>query len=346
MKERVETLDWLRGLMAISIMFYHLKWWYFPPLESSSILGKLGIYGVSIFFILSGLSMAIVYNNFIVDFKTSVKFYVRRIFRIWPLLWVCIALVTIPQFIASSQINVGIILTNMTTIFGFYNPSGYINTGAWSIGNEMVYYSVTPLLIILYNQNKALGNLATFMSFLALSIFALFLLSPENLSDQWEIYINPLNNIFFYFAGIATYYNFRNLKLDNTLNYSLMFLSVLVFIITPVHGDRVNMVIGFRRYIFTFSCLLLVFSLYRFNQYEAVPNSISIILEKFGVATYGVYLLHPIISFYLESTVKRIGYYNPYFHFSYTFILTIILALLSYNLFEKRFIEIGKFLTK
>ncbi|RYZ82460.1 MAG: acyltransferase, partial [Proteobacteria bacterium] len=49
---RIDELDWLRGLMAFSILIYHTA--SFMPLgwdaESSSPIGKLGIYGVSIFF--------------------------------------------------------------------------------------------------------------------------------------------------------------------------------------------------------------------------------------------------------------------------------------------------------
>jgi peptidoglycan/LPS O-acetylase OafA/YrhL len=50
---RIEALDWLRGLMAVSIMLYHLTIWYIVALDSSSVLGRLGIYGVSVFFVLS-----------------------------------------------------------------------------------------------------------------------------------------------------------------------------------------------------------------------------------------------------------------------------------------------------
>nr|WP_279290178.1 hypothetical protein [Clostridium cibarium] len=69
-------------------MAYHLYYWRVAPLNADSCLGRLGIYAVSIFFILSGLSMAIVYNGFINSIKTSFVFLVRRIFRIWPLLWI------------------------------------------------------------------------------------------------------------------------------------------------------------------------------------------------------------------------------------------------------------------
>ena len=112
---RIESLDWLRGLMAIAIMFYHLTSWHISPLDSSNILGRLGIYGVSVFFVLSGLSMAVVYSSFIVDVKTAISFFIRRIFRIWPLLWICIALVTIPSFIKGGEISAILILINMTS---------------------------------------------------------------------------------------------------------------------------------------------------------------------------------------------------------------------------------------
>ena len=46
---RIEALDWLRGLMALSIMIYHLTYWHIHEIQSENVLGKLGIYGVSIF---------------------------------------------------------------------------------------------------------------------------------------------------------------------------------------------------------------------------------------------------------------------------------------------------------
>ncbi|WP_447505644.1 acyltransferase family protein [Acinetobacter pittii] len=91
--KRFESLDWLRGMMAFSIMIYHLiSWEVFHP-QSGNILGNFGIYGVSIFFVLSGLSMGIVYNNYIKNFHTSIVFFIRRLFRLLPLLWIAIAIV-------------------------------------------------------------------------------------------------------------------------------------------------------------------------------------------------------------------------------------------------------------
>ncbi|MFW6525104.1 acyltransferase family protein [Acinetobacter baumannii] len=84
--KRFESLDWLRGLMAFAIMIYHLTGWTLFHPEAGSVLGNFGIYGVSIFFVLSGLSMGIVYNNYIKNFQTGLVFFVRRLFRLLPLL--------------------------------------------------------------------------------------------------------------------------------------------------------------------------------------------------------------------------------------------------------------------
>lgn len=154
MKYRIESIDWLRGLMAISIMLYHLTIWLFCGLDSGDFLGRFGIYGVSIFFILSGLSMAIVYSSFIADVRSSIVFYLRRVFRIWPLLWICIPLALLPNVINHIPIGFFNVIANMTTTFGFFKPQAYINIGAWSIGNEMVYYALTPIIIMIYNRKK------------------------------------------------------------------------------------------------------------------------------------------------------------------------------------------------
>jgi len=82
MTQRVHSLDWLRGMMAVSIMLYHMS----GQTDTGTLLGKLGIYGVCIFFILSGLSMAIAYDAALHGFRGAAEFVVRRLFRIWPLL--------------------------------------------------------------------------------------------------------------------------------------------------------------------------------------------------------------------------------------------------------------------
>jgi len=179
---RIGSLDWQRGLLAFSIMAYHLTGWELRQLDASSLLGRLGIYGVSMFFVLSGLSIALVYNRYIQGLKSSLKFLVRRVFRIWPLLWLAIAFATGSAMLAGRPPYWWSILVNLTTAFGFVDPAAYMNVGAWSIGNEMVYYALTPLIILAYNRRRVAGNFVTLAATFVGAWFSSEVLTPDRLN--------------------------------------------------------------------------------------------------------------------------------------------------------------------
>jgi len=61
--QRLYTLDYLRGATAFFIMIYHYCSWMSIGNSPDSFLGKIGIYGVSIFYILSGLTLYYVYQH-------------------------------------------------------------------------------------------------------------------------------------------------------------------------------------------------------------------------------------------------------------------------------------------
>ncbi|MFC6806271.1 acyltransferase family protein [Methylophaga thalassica] len=335
MISRVESLDWLRGLMALTIMIYHLTSWHFFKLDSSSMLGRFGIYGVSIFFVLSGLSMAIVYSKYITDKRTAVTFYIRRVFRIWPLLWLCVALLVVYKLAAGEDISITQVFLNITTLFGFISPSDYMNTGAWSIGNEMVYYAMTPLILMMYEKNKLLGNLFLLATFIVALIFCFALLMPQqSLTEQRHLYINPFNNLFLYVAGIAIYYNRVDISCISTV--IIFTLTLAIFASYPVSGDKIAIVTGVNRIIFMFASIFLVISFYSFSKWENnVPIALKYPLEQFGLVTYGIYLLHPIVNLYLGYILEKLGIASPYIQFGLTIIVTIIAALLSFSLYEK-----------
>ncbi|MFX5238384.1 acyltransferase [Acinetobacter baumannii] len=333
--KRFESLDWLRGLMAFAIMIYHLIAWKFAYPQSGNLLGNLGIYGVSIFFVLSGLSMAIVYNSYIKDYQTSFIFFIRRLFRLLPLLWVAIFIVSAGIYFVKGEFDLYKIFLNITLLFGFVAPDAYINIGAWSIGNEVFYYAFTPFLIILYAKNKALGNLSVFLLFLIGMYFAFFAIDANStIKDQWETYINPFNNFFLYACGLALYYNFHNIDMSYISNL-LIVVSVAVFCFYPVEGDQINIVTGFNRVIFSIAAIALTLGFYKLTL--NIPSLLSKPLANLGEATYGVYLLHPIVFFVVSKLIS-----NPFLCIALTMVSTVVAANLSYQFYEKKFIKIGK----
>lgn len=330
--------------MALSIMFYHLNFWIFTPLDSSTPLGRLGMYGVSIFFVLSGLSMAIVYHSFINSYKSAVSFFTRRIFRIWPLLWIVCILTLWPDFQGFDKFNHYKFIINITTLFGFIEPASYIATGAWSIGNEMLYYALSPLVFTLYNKRKWIGN--TFFAFTVMVgiYFAFFLLDPnKSLANQWTTYVNPFNNFFLYVMGIAIYYNFKDIEIKSKTNTLMLVSAVALFCFLPYTGNQISIVSGTGRLIFVALSFMIVLGFYKMR--INLPDIFSKPLETFGIATYGVYLIHPVACIYITFLFKKLNLQSDILLYLTVITLTIITAIISYNKFELRFIKLCKKLT-
>ena len=344
---RLESLDWLRGLLAVSIMVYHLTGWTLYHPQSNDLLGRLGIYGVSMFFILSGLAMAAGYANYICNAPTAAKFFVRRIFRIWPLLWLAVAAVVVGGVVIKGEtIDWVLVLLNLTTAFGFVSPGAYINTGAWSIGNEMVYYALTPPLLMIYNYSLRAGNAVFTFTVAAAAGFAFWALSAaETLASQWALYINPFNNLFLFTAGVALYYNTRTWAPQPKSVLLLLITSTAFFVFYPAEGDLIVLVTGTNRFVFCTASVLIVLAFYKLTSQP--PRWISAPLSALGAATYGVYLLHPIVFPALSLVAKRLGLpLSPLEAAAATVAVTIAVALLVYRHFELPLIRIGKRLTE
>jgi len=343
---RLEPLDWLRGLLALSIMVYHLTGWKFHQPDSSELLGRLGIYGVSMFFVLSGLSMAAVYAGFIRDARSWGRFFVRRIFRIWPLLWVAVITVTLGGVVVKGEaVDWGLVLLNLTTLFGFVRPGAYVNTGAWSIGNEMVYYALTPALLAVYNRSTRSGNALLAAAVAAGFYFAFVAFDRQaTLASQWQTYIHPLNNLMFFMAGVALHYNVGQRHVGERAPLLVLLASLSLLIWYPAEGDLVNVVSGHERAAFLVACTGIVFGFYKMNL--SLPAWLSRSLATLGLATYGVYLLHPIVYQAIEMASRRLQLQSsPALAVAATIGVTIALSVVIYDRFEAPLIRLGKRIT-
>ena len=90
-KPRLHGLDCLRGISALGVMVFHYASFYAGWPFAPSLLDKIGLYPVSVFYILSGLSLAIAYQDRLVRATDVLAFSVKRLFRIVPLWWLVAA---------------------------------------------------------------------------------------------------------------------------------------------------------------------------------------------------------------------------------------------------------------
>lgn len=261
---RLYSLDYLRGIAAFGIMIYHYLSWTLGGFSANTFIGRFGVYGVSIFYILSGLTLYYVYyEKMKPTTEDMVSFFKKRIFRIFPLLW----LVTIIAILLSNKV-VGLtkLFLNLSGLFGFVKWWSYFSAGIWSIGNELVFYVFFPFFIIFNKKYKLL------MIFLALVLLGFYLyfafvkLDPNlTLGEQWKDYINPLNQVFLFLGGFFIGYFLRNIKIKNSITVLLLFLTGFLFTFYPAEGNRISIVTGVNRLFFTACCFILCVCVYRLN---------------------------------------------------------------------------------
>ena len=344
-KTRLHGLDYLRGLSALGIMVYHYSTWTWGELPPSSFLGRVGIYGVANFYVLSGITLSYIYASQLTLSKADLlDFYKRRFFRIFPLLW----LATIVSILLSKHVpNIADLLLNLTGLFGLFKWNSYFATGAWSIGNELTFYLAFPLLIFLLRKRN-FGSLAALgIPVLLFLYFAFYLLQAGRpLADQWHSYTNPLNQIALFSAGVVLG-RFTNPALTRTYHSLLAgILALCLFTIVPVTGISSALVTGFTRVFLSSSCVLLGYSFFRTAR---APAYLDKPLALLGQISYSLYLLHPVVYAVCKAVfvmLYKIGNSNYILVGNRVLFITqmsvsLVVSYLSYRYFERHFISLG-----
>lgn len=161
-RARLESLTGLRWWAAFGIFFAHIN--VFLPIPGAKGLFGLGVGGVTFFFILSGFVLAWTAN----EGDTASWFYARRFARVWPLLFIAVALplmftLTSGQDIDATHMilaSVGSLLLIQAWVPGWILVTP--NPVTWSLSCEAFFYAVFPLFIrpIARRTLRQLGTIA------------------------------------------------------------------------------------------------------------------------------------------------------------------------------------------
>lgn len=361
-------LNELRAFAALSVIFHHIELFKYRD-DISSIFSnsyfnyfieKLGKNGVYLFFVLSGFLITYLllqekdnYNK--ISFK---KFYLRRIFRIWPLYYLVIAIsfILIPFLVYNFEIfqltpnyfkrvldpsNYGSLSITLYMLFvpNFALAAGKAVVGAaqsWSIGVEEQFYLIWPLLLFLFNKRKLL------------LIFVCMLIGYILLNLHPVIYITPILRIvpfeFMAIGGIGAYFYYYKkdeIRLVTGKGYCyiitlLCVILLLSFKLPLISGYFQNICLGI-----LFLGLILI----------TINNDNKLVFRNkyfsfLGKISYGIYMYHAFVMFLVFPFANK--YVNPnsnillYNIIVYIFIIsiTIVISHLSYKYIESRFIKI------
>jgi peptidoglycan/LPS O-acetylase OafA/YrhL len=171
---RYDTIDGLRGFLAIGVFIHHTTIWHqylhngIWNVPKSNLYTLLGQGSVSLFFMITSfLFVSKILNAKDGQFNLK-QFFISRLYRLTPLyLFTIILLVVIVMYVTNWQLNVSW-LTFLNAVFSwalfsiFGNPSinnsdftTFVNAGVvWSLPYEWLFYFFVPILYMLVWRRK------------------------------------------------------------------------------------------------------------------------------------------------------------------------------------------------
>ena len=339
---RIVTLDYLRGIAAFGIMLFHYYGDIFGKLGPNDFLGKVGVYGVTIFYVLSGLTLYHVYHEKLTANIASIKkFFLKRVIRIHPLL-ILSTVLTLVIFKSFGNYNASTLFLNFTGLFGLLDWSNYITQGAWSIGNELVFYLFFPVFVLTFKFKKIIFYLFFLLLFSIYLYFTFYVIKPGvDTENIWHNYVNPLNQVFYFLGGFSIGAFFSKKYINPIVSYALLFAAVITFTLYPINGtDEALLFTGFNRIAFTLMCYTACLSLYKLN--FTLPLIFDKPIRLLGEISYSVYLLHIVCLKLTQYGFAKAGLSSESWIFFFSAIaITIVVSYLVYTYYEMFFMRKG-----
>lgn len=294
-RERVAGWDLLRGLCAFAVMTYHLLGW-----QDLAHVSPLGTYGVYLFFLLSGASLAYVYDADRVGHWAGIaRFLAVRWLRLAPLyLVVCLIFVgylSIRQGRWVDELPLRLAL-NASFAFGAYDPTTWaLAVGGWSLGVEFMFYLAFPLLM-----QAARSRLGAGLALLALAVLQATwverTVGREGLEATMTAYHQVPAFAAYFFAGcwIGQVRRERPQARPCPMVWALGSWAALGLLLVACNGTRAgDELVGWRGVLLPVACAAVVWV----SGQVQVRGWLLQAAAALGRWTYGVYLIHPLVYF-------------------------------------------------
>jgi peptidoglycan/LPS O-acetylase OafA/YrhL len=352
-----KNLNGLRFIAASMVLISHIE--QIKDLRGSKSIYKNGFFsnigtlGVVLFFVLSGFLITyllLIEKQNSISKKISIKnFYIRRILRIWPLyfLMLLFGLFLMPKFgfyefnkfetfeYHNYKIIIPLFLIFLpNVVLVLFGGLPFLHQ-TWSIGTEEQFYLIWPLII------QKTSNLLKiiFQIMLIYFVIKLLLFSLKSNSIIHNIYSiwSTFHLISLSVGALCAYFYHNHYSEIKRFIYAKLF-NIFIFIAFILLCTLSNYLPSFIKYE-TFSLFFGYLILYLVINESVSYIFESITLRYLGKISYGIYMWHPIaitLAFYFLGSATI----NNFYLYSITYLLTILIATLSYELIEKKFLLI------
>lgn len=360
------ALDGLRFIAFLTVFIHHVTFYINPSLVGNPILRFFrvnGWIGVDIFFVLSGFLVTLLLleerkkrGNF--SYK---NFFLRRVIRIWPLYFLALIFgylifPNILLILGSSHTwpNLAsdikkylpwhlIFLGNINTAFlGWESMRGV--SQLWAISLEQQFYIIWPIFLFFIKKLKTAFITTILLILVAIGLRIVLVNSGVN---HPGIYTNTLARIDSLMFGVILGFVlfFKGEFINKLANISRFYLLILIGFIIFLFFSTANNTLAIRNGIFgylvtgIFSLITIIVCIQKENIITKLLSNK--VLLKLGRLSYGLYIWHVFALEFLAFLILPTGSLLPLLILG--FILTLALAYLSYNLFEKFFLKFKKY---
>lgn len=296
-QNRIHSLDFLRGLAVLLVLFRHL-----PGSDNSGVLyfvRSIGWTGVDLFFVLSGfLISGLLFKEFERSGKLDVKrFWLRRGLKIWPSYFLTYGTAMLATVFWTGDLSILISrIPNYVFVQNYMDPA-IRWTHSWSIAIEEHFYFVLPLLLIVLARRKfeSLPKIALAVCVAVLLQRVLLFLITDL---KWPNFYYPshlrIDSLSFGVLISYLYHYKRELfvKVGRfwPLFVSLMPILVLAYLF-PLERSAFSYTLGFTVFYLMFGGLVVAARVYP-NFGSSGPQRL---LAWMGIYSYTIYLAHSVV---------------------------------------------------
>lgn len=347
---RFETLDGLRGFLAISVFYHHfiITWywhdsgkWVRPPEDIFQNYGKIG---VALFFMITGF----LFTHKIIEGKDKtnwIRLYKSRIFRIVPLYLFALLLVC---FVVFS--NTELVVSNRQLAKEFFHwfifQGGKINNFAetkliiagvdWTLKYEWYFYFSLPVLALILMYGSRLMQLFWLVALPIFFFFKPFNIPVLGMASQFII--------LFMFGGLACVIK---LQLDAekytkwlliVRGRSVAVSMVLLLVVMLIYPKTLSFEHDIMMFVFF---LLVILGNSLFGLFTLTSAKL------LGEISYSIYLLHGSViylcfSYFKFLDIKTITLTNYMLLMPLIGLLVVVFSSITYLSIEKPCITLGK----
>jgi peptidoglycan/LPS O-acetylase OafA/YrhL len=349
-EDRLAFLDSLRGIAAVWVVFYHVIYMPVPSLDApvwAKPWASIGGLGVTLFFIVSAFSLCYTMPFHARTRQPLRSFYVRRIFRIAPLLYVMLAVTMLRDFgLWNVTHSPATVAENVFFLFNLVpgNQTGIV-WASWTIGVEMLFYLCFPLCYIW--SRGVLRACIFFLATVALAIAFKRLL--DNYSDGSSDFfqLSVIRHLPVFASGIVAFQFYERFAVRENVGRNLVLFAVAMGLFVA-SALALDLLFG-DLYYFQIPWFIVTLVGLAFFPFSLLVNKLTGFLGKLS---YSLYLIHPPLVVALVPVFRLIYAWDVLLSVKYvavvalTFAVLTSLAYLSYRYVEQPGIRLGRKLAR